>query len=275
MKRTRAAVTAETAEWTTFQIKPGWVLVAERPVIAKWTAKEPLGKGWFLLYSGWPHCSKLPRKLQPNGKIGGQYLACKDDAELLTRYAELVAALRRIAPKGKLTGPEPGVADPETVLARKRVRYRVPRANDVTITLERASADHHATHAILGNNMDGTSAKVFSPPRGGTAVVSSMEGRCHLTVRDDGRDILLVTCPRAREKRALANALANAIDEVECGKLVVKARQLVLAPAGAHGSTLAAALKKREAIAIPCTPGTYSVRSGYDDSAELLRLTRR
>ena len=101
-------------------------------------------------------------------------------------------------PKLKLRGPEPDAPKLVAQLARKRVYFAPPRDNKLTLSLERDTALLRAEAALAGDNEDGAPLRVLA---GGEAIVSRLDGRCHVTSRDGGREILFVCCPKSGESQ--------------------------------------------------------------------------
>ena len=250
--------------WSQFSIKSDPVVIGDRAVIAKWTGKARLGKAWVLHYWGHPLVGKLPKSLQPNGKVGHQYLECENDAALVARYGEIVAALRKAAPKLALAGPEPDAPNVISALKKKHAYFSIPKNNGMTLGLEPATALLRAEHVLAGDNESAESAAVFETPAGGPAIIAALSGRTHVTT--EGAAIVFVSCPKSGEQKALASVLAGKIACKSLGKLAVKGKQLALAPARDSGA--------KPAIEVACAAGTYDVATGYDYPVSVLRLVR-
>ena len=259
------------AEWTALTFKRLPVLIAERSVFAAWTGMKPLGKRLVLHYWGHPAVSTLPKHLQPNGRVGHQYLECEGEAEAAARYREICAALRATYPTVVLTGPEPD--DPKAIaqLRKKQAYFAPPKQNGMTLAVEPASATVRAEHAAMGDAEELALAQTFTTPAGGSAVVTQLDGRCQVHARDG--EVVFVCCPKSGEAKVLAAALAGtAVPERDHGSLAVRSRELVIASARIAGDALAGELEKAAAAIVRCRAGTYAIRAGYEYPVSVLRL---
>jgi hypothetical protein len=265
------AKNAASDDWTAITLRRPPVLLAERSTFARWTGGQPLGGASVLHYWGFPLASKLPKHLQPNGPVGHQYLECATDEIAAARYAEIHAALREVYPKLALQGPEPGAPKLLAQLRKKHAYFTVPDENGMTLALEPASALLRAEHASSGSGDESPFACTFTTPAGGEAAIVALDGKSHLAVRD--RELVFVSCPKSGQAKTLAAALAGtAVEERTHATITVHGRELVLASARTSGSELDADVAKGSAAILPCRPGTYAIRGGYEYPVSVVRL---
>ena len=258
-------------------------------------AGDRLDGGEVLHYWGHPLLSKLPRRFQPQGKVGHQYLRSSTPAQTADLLEGMRDALASAAPHVTAAAPfAPGKSFDEAMkIARsdakkwKRVRgvftFR-GRRDFITLNVEDSQDSTDASAAATAL----TKIAGLVTLGGFPSLAIAISGKLECAITPDATELVLLYLflPTAAEKRAGRKLAETSSKEREIGKIELPSGIAVLAdPRLAardidvafdglkRGELAAGALKSKRATAIGLARGRYRVTI-RDAEPNLVRLVR-